>query len=146
MHRHACACCLCTACGNSSGGLGRKCGLGHSCSCVGCLIAVLDSAPLNSSPPPRVPPAPQLAALQMVPQSDAAALSALPSDALLCAAVGFPAGSVTRMEANLSAALGGAPKAISALRSLKLFLERLGCEQQARPLAALSLLLLLLLL
>lgn len=63
--------------------------------------------------------------------SDSASLSGLPSDALMAAAIGVPAGSVGKMEANMQAALGGDTKAISMLRCLKLFLERMGTDQQA---------------
>lgn len=72
----------------------------------------------------------QIAALQTVPGSDQAALDSLPSDSLLAAATGYPQGSVTKMEQNITAALSGDTKSISMLRALKLFLERMGTEQQ----------------
>lgn len=72
----------------------------------------------------------QIAALQTVSGSDQAALDCIPSDALLAAAAGFPPGSVTKMESNIDAALSGDTKSISMLRSLKLYLERMGADQQ----------------
>jgi hypothetical protein len=72
----------------------------------------------------------QIAALQTVSATDEAALESLPSDAALAAAAGFPPGSVTKMESNIDAALAGDSKSISMLRSLKLYLERMGAEQQ----------------
>jgi hypothetical protein len=77
--------------------------------------------------------------LQTVSATDEAALESIPKDAALAAAAGFPPGSVTKMESNIDAALSGDTKSISMLRSLKLYFERMGAEQQVRkgPLAAL---------
>jgi hypothetical protein len=72
----------------------------------------------------------QLAALQTVSGSEAQALSAIPSDQVLTAAVNFPPGSVTKMEENIKAALSSDTKSISMLRTLKLYLERMGADQQ----------------
>lgn len=72
----------------------------------------------------------QLAALQTVSSSDSAAMNGIPSDVVLTAAVNFPPGSVTKMESNIKAALNGDTKSISMLRTLKLFLERMGADKQ----------------
>uniref|UniRef100_A0A383VDG4 PROP1-like PPR domain-containing protein n=1 Tax=Tetradesmus obliquus TaxID=3088 RepID=A0A383VDG4_TETOB len=72
----------------------------------------------------------RIAALQTVSAADEGALQGLPGDAALAAAAGFPPGSVSKMEANIDAALGGDTKSISMLRSLKLFFERMGADQQ----------------
>lgn len=64
--------------------------------------------------------------------ADEGTLQGLPGDAALAAAAGFPPGSVSKMEANIDAALGGDTKSISMLRSLKLFFERMGADQQVR--------------
>jgi hypothetical protein len=64
--------------------------------------------------------------------TDEAALAGLPGDSALAAAAGFPPGSVTKMESNIDAALSGDTKSISMLRSLKLFFERMGADQQVR--------------
>lgn len=72
----------------------------------------------------------QLAALQTVSGTDAAAMSGVPSDAALSSATGFPEGSVTKMEDNIRTALDGDIKCISMLRTLKLYLERMGADVQ----------------
>lgn len=72
----------------------------------------------------------QLAALQTVSASDAQALSSIPGDEVLSAAANFPPGSVTRMQDNIKAALSGDTKCISMLRTLKLYLERMGTDKQ----------------
>jgi hypothetical protein len=74
----------------------------------------------------------QLAALQTVAGSDAGGAANVPTDALLTAATGFPEGSVSKMEDNISTALGGATKSISLLRSFKLFLERMGADSSVQ--------------
>lgn len=73
---------------------------------------------------------PQLAALQTVSGSDSQAASSIPSDELLTAAVAFPPGSVSKMEENIKAALSSDTKSISMLRTLKLYLERMGADKQ----------------
>eukprot|EP00879_Flechtneria_rotunda_P015835 GHRR01016558.1.p1 GENE.GHRR01016558.1~~GHRR01016558.1.p1 ORF type:complete len:553 (+),score=244.72 GHRR01016558.1:98-1660(+) len=75
------------------------------------------------------------AALQTVPSTDQVALSSIPTDELLAAAVGFPSGSVEKMEGNICTALSGDTKSISMLRSLRLFMERMGIDQQDTPAA-----------
>lgn len=72
----------------------------------------------------------QLAALQTVSSSDAQALGSVPTDELLAATVSFPPGSVSKMEENIKAALGSDTKSISMLRTLKLYLERMGTDKQ----------------
>lgn len=62
--------------------------------------------------------------------SDAQALSGIPTDEVLTAAVSFPPGSVTKMEDNIRAALNSDTKSISMLRTLKLYLERMGTDKQ----------------
>lgn len=57
-------------------------------------------------------------------------MNGIPSDVVLTAAVNFPPGSVTKMESNIKAALNGDTKSISMLRTLKLFLERMGADKQ----------------
>lgn len=73
---------------------------------------------------------PQLAALQTVSGTDAQAAGSIPSDELLTVAVSFPPGSVSKMEENVKAALSSDTKSISMLRTLKLYLERLGADKQ----------------
>lgn len=46
---------------------------------------------------------------------------------------GLPLSTVLEAEAHLSAALGGEPGAVSALRVLQLYLERLGCTLPVSP-------------
>lgn len=78
----------------------------------------------------------RLAVLQTVAGNDALAMSTIPSDALLAAATGFPEGSVTKMEDNIKTALNGDIKSISMLRTLKLYLERMGADSQQEVPAA----------
>jgi hypothetical protein len=72
----------------------------------------------------------QLAALQTVSSSDAQAITGVPTDEVLAAAVSFPPGSVSKMEENIKAALSSDTKSISMLRTLKLYLERMGTDKQ----------------
>ena len=72
----------------------------------------------------------QLAALQTVSGSDAQAMAGVPNDAVLTAAVQFPPGSATKMESNIKAALDGDTESISMLRTMKLYLERMGADKQ----------------
>lgn len=72
----------------------------------------------------------QLAVLQTVSGSEAQASSSIPTDEVLAAAVSFPPGSVSRMEENIKAALNSDTKSISMLRTLKLYLERMGTDKQ----------------
>jgi hypothetical protein len=73
----------------------------------------------------------QLAVLQTVSGSEAqSSSSSIPSDEVLAAAVSFPPGSVSKMEENIKAALNSDTKSISMLRTLKLYLERMGTDKQ----------------
>lgn len=73
----------------------------------------------------------QLAVLQTVSGSEAQqASSSIPTDEVLAAAVSFPPGSVSKMEENIKAALNSDTKSISMLRTLKLYLERMGTDKQ----------------
>lgn len=72
----------------------------------------------------------QLSVLQTVSGSEAQAASSIPTDEVLAAAVSFPPGSVSKMEENIKAALNSDTKSISMLRTLKLYLERMGTDKQ----------------
>jgi hypothetical protein len=65
-----------------------------------------------------------------VSSSDAQTLTGVPTDEVLAAAVSFPPGSVSKMEENIKAALSSDTKSISMLRTLKLYLERMGADKQ----------------
>ena len=102
------------------------------------LAAACASPPRDVHRPPRNLPLShttlplQIAALQ------GESSEAVPSDAALAAGSGFPPGTVSKMEVNVRAALGGDTSSISCLRCLKLYLERLGQDLgESAPLAPL---------
>jgi pentatricopeptide repeat domain-containing protein 1 len=89
---------------------------------------------LACTPATQLPPPPAAAAALLAlaaRQSPGGAAAALRAGQVVLSAAGLPLSAVAEAEARVLGALGGDPAAISPLRVLQLFLERLGCDGPA---------------